>query len=122
MSQMTSVRADQAAPSGPAQNLAPSADLARIKYGAWLIGAAFVLLVAVLGIAVSKFTAAADVTAVVGSVAAVVGTIIGAFFGVQVGSSGKEVAEAGRSQAENAARLALAKLNPNDANDVMRML
>jgi hypothetical protein len=72
--------------------------------------------------AVTRFTGAADVTAVVGSVAAVIGTIVGAFFGVQAGSSGKETAEAGRAQAENAARTALAMLEPEQAAKVLRAL
>lgn len=99
-----------------------SVDLARVRYGAWLIVVAFVLLGAVFGIAVAKFTAPADITAVVGSVAGVVGVIIGAFFGVQVGSSGKEAAEADRAQAERAARIALAKLEPREADQIMSYL
>lgn len=104
------------------QKPSPNVDMARVKYGAWLVGAAFVLLGVVFGFAVSQFSTAADVTAVVGGVATVVGTIIGAFFGVQVGSSGKEAAEAGRTNAERAARMALGKLNPADADDIVKAL
>ena len=113
----------------PAQEPAPSVDMARIRYGAWLIVAAFALLGVVVGVAVSQFSTASDVTAVVGSVTTVVGTIIGAFFGVQAGASGKEAAEAGRAnaeasqaRAENAARVALAHLDPSAATEVMRLL
>jgi phage tail tape-measure protein len=81
-----------------------------------------VLLGVVFGVAVSRFTAAADVTAVVGSVATVVGTIVGAFFGIQVGSSGKEAVEAGRANAESTARKALAKLEPHEAADLIGSL
>jgi hypothetical protein len=112
-------------PSGPPADgppPSPNVDLARIKYGAWLIGAAFVLLAVVVGVAISQFKTAADVTAVVASVAAVVGTIIGAFFGVQAGSSGKEAAVADRTQAERVTRMALAKLDPAAADDVLNML
>jgi hypothetical protein len=115
-----------APPSQPAPTPGPGAvaspDLARIKYGACLIGGAFVLLGIVFGVAVSRFTAAADVTAVVGSVATVVGTIVGAFFGIQVGSSGKEAVEAGRAKAESTARKALAKLEPHEAADLIGSL
>ena len=78
----------------PASSYRPSLspDLTRVKYGALLIVAAFLFLGGVFGVAVSRFTAASDVTAVVGSVTTVVGTIVGAFFGVQAGSSGKEAA------------------------------
>lgn len=100
----------------------PNIDLTRVRYGAGLILAAFVLLGAVFGIAITKYTVPQSVTLVVGSVASVVGTIVGAFFGIQVGSSGKEAAEAGRVQAEKAARLALAKLEPHEADQIMNYL
>jgi len=104
----------------PAQKAAPNVDLLRIKYGAWLVGAAFLLLAIVFGVAVSQFKAATDVAAVVASVATVVGTIIGAFFGVQAGSAGREAAENQRNQAEKVTRVALAKLSPADASDVLK--
>jgi hypothetical protein len=122
MSQMATPEESQAIHLSPAQKPAPNVDMARVRYGAWLVGAAFVVLAVVFGVAVSQFTTAADVTATVGSVATVIGTIIGAFFGVQVGSSGKESAEAGRNNAERAARMALGKLNPADADEIMKAL
>ena len=106
--------------SGSAGN--PSPEMARIKYGAAIIGGAFVLLGVIFGVAVSKYTTASDVAAAVGAVATVVGTIVGAFFGVQAGSSGKEAAEAGRAGAERKLEAALGKLNPQDAQDVLKML
>jgi hypothetical protein len=96
----------------------PEADMLRIKYGAWLIVAGFVLLAVVLGLALWKFQTAADVTAVVGVVAGVIGTIIGTFLGVHVGSTGKEVAESGRAEAERVARIAMAHVPPADATAV----
>jgi len=122
MSQTAINNANQITHPNAGQKPAPNVDMARVKYGAWLVGAAFVLLGVVFGFAVSQFSTAADVTAVVGGVATVVGTIIGAFFGVQVGSSGKEAAEAGRTNAERAARMALGKLNPADADDIVKAL
>jgi len=122
MAQLTSIHPDQAIDAAPAAKPAPNADLLRIKYGAWLIASSFLLLGIVFGLAIWQFSAAADVTAVVGSVTTVVGTIIGAFFGVQIGSAGKEAAETGRAHAERAARLALGKLEPQAAEDVVQML
>ena len=122
MSQTMIPNVNQGTHPNAGQKPTPNVDMARVKYGAWLVGAAFVLLGVVFGIAVTQFSTAADVTAVVGAVAAVVGTIIGAFFGVQVGSSGKEAAEAGRNNAERAARMALGKLNPADADDIVKSL
>ena len=99
-----------------------SAEMARIKYGVWLSAAAFLLLGVICGISVSKMTVGSDMVAALGSVTTVVGTIIGAFFGVQIGSHGREVAEAGRDQAEKAARTALSTLDPKAADEVMRAL
>ena len=97
-------------------------DETRLRYGALLIGAAFLLLGVVFGIGVSKMTGGADMVAALGSVTTVVGTIIGTFFGVQIGSHGKEAAEVGRSEAEAAARVALGKLEPEDASEVIQHL
>lgn len=121
---LTTAEAPEAPPLSPDPAMTPvlSADLARIKYGVWLIGAAFLLLGVVFGIGVSKITVGADMVAALGSVTTVVGTIIGTFFGVQIGSHGKEAAEAGRTQAEKAARTALSKLDPSAADDVIRAL
>jgi hypothetical protein len=101
---------------------ATTADLTRIKYGAWLIAAAFLLLGTVFGVAVSRYRSAADVAAVVGTLATVTGTILGAFFGAQVGSAGKDAAEAGRRKAERTAQMALGKLDPTIADEVVRHL
>jgi hypothetical protein len=102
--------------------MSPKPDVLRIRYGAWLIVAAFVLLAVVLGLALWKFQTADDVTAVVGVVAGIVGTIIGTFLGVHVGSTGKEAAEVGRADAERVARIAMGQLPPPVAAEVMRQL
>jgi hypothetical protein len=47
----------------PVQKPASSVDMARIRYGAGLIVAAFALLGIVFGVAVSDFSTASDVTA-----------------------------------------------------------
>ena len=119
---LTTVEAPEATHLSPDPAPVLTADLARIKYGVWLIAAAFLLLGVVFGIGVAKITVGADIVAALGSVTTVVGTIIGTFFGVQIGSHGKEAAEAGRTQAEKAARTALSKLDPSAADDVIRAL
>jgi hypothetical protein len=98
------------------------ADMIRIRYGAYLIGAAFVLLGTIFGIAVWHYSAASDVVAVVGSVATVAGTILGAFFGAQLGAAGKETAEARRAQAERTTRMALGQMDPQVAEDLIKKL
>jgi hypothetical protein len=122
MAQLTRPATGQPVTRDPGQPAAPSVDMIRVKYGACLIAGAFLLLAVVFAIAVYRFTAAADVAAVVASVATVVGTIIGAFFGIQVGTSGKEVAEAQRDRAEQVTRVALSKMSPADADDVLNKI
>lgn len=128
MTQMTapSPGRDAAAPRpftpGAGQAQVPSADLTRIRYGAGLIAAAFILVGTVFGVAISQFTAASDVVAVVGSMTTLIGTLVGAFFGAHVGSAGKEAAEAGRTRAERTTRMALGKLDPQAAEDLMKVL
>jgi uncharacterized BrkB/YihY/UPF0761 family membrane protein len=122
MALLTRPGTGQPAVHDPGRPGVPNVDMIRVKYGACLVGAAFLLLAVVFGIAVSRFTSAADVAAVVASVATVVGTIIGAFFGIQVGAAGKEAAETQRVQAEKATRTALSKMSPADADDVLKML
>jgi hypothetical protein len=133
------------------QKSSPNIDLERVRYGACLVGSAFLLLGVVFAIAVWRFAAARDVTAAVGSVATVVGTIVGAFFGVHIGSAAKESvveagrvhanamqaqadavqahayagraqAETGRDRAEKIARMALAKLDPQAAEEIVKAL
>jgi hypothetical protein len=122
MAQLTTPATEEPVTRDPGQPASPSVDVIRVKYGACLVAAAFILLAVVFAIAVSRFTAAADVAAVVASVATVVGTIIGAYFGVQVGTSGKEAAETQRDRAETITRAALSKLSPADADDVLRKI
>jgi hypothetical protein len=97
-----------------------STDLTRIRYGAWLIVAAFLMLGIVFGVAIWRYPNASDVAAVVGTLATVTGTILGAFFGAAAGSAGKEAAEAGRRKAERTAQMALGKLPPTDAEEIVR--
>lgn len=55
---------------------------------------------------------AADITTLVGSLTTFLGTVVGAFLGVQVGAAGK-------ANAENVARRALAALPPESARHVL---
>jgi hypothetical protein len=119
MAQLTRLATEQPVTRDSGQVAGPGVDIIRVKYGACLVAGAFILLAVVFAIAVYRFTSAADVAAVVASVATVVGTIIGAFFGIQVGTSGKVVAEAQRDRAETVTRAALSKLSPADADDVL---
>jgi hypothetical protein len=71
-----------------------------LRYAFWVVltGIGAVVLLALF--AMTRWTTATDVAAVISSGAAVVGTIVGAYFGVQAGSAGKEKAEEQRDRAE----------------------
>lgn len=98
---------------------ASQADQMRIRYGFWIVILGLFLVTAVFLVAMKKYSAASDVTGVVGSVTGVVGTIIGAFFGVQVGSAGKEKAETARNQAEDKVTRLAAALDPTVAKSIL---
>jgi hypothetical protein len=128
LAEPTPASAHEAAQS-PIKNSAATADLARIRYGTVLLLATFVLLGAVFGVAITQFSAAADVVAVVGAVTTFVGTILGGHFGVQAGTPSTEAAHAGRARAEaerakteNALRVALSNLDPEAATEVIKLL
>ncbi|OGO09954.1 MAG: hypothetical protein A3K46_05140 [Chloroflexi bacterium RBG_13_60_9] len=96
-----------------------AADELRVRYGFWVVVIGLAIVGIVFVVAILKWTTAADVATAVGSLTGVVGTIVGAFFGVQVGSSGKEKAEADRATAENKAMSFAAELPPELAKKVL---
>lgn len=99
---------------------ATSADELRIKYGYRAILGGFILVAVVLVVAIWRWDVANDVAVVVGLFTSMVGTVIGAFFGIQVGSQGKEEALAARDQAETTANAALSALPKDDAKEVLQ--
>ena len=100
---------------------ASQTDQMRLRYGFWIVVIGLVLVTLVLVAAILKWNSASDVATVVGSVTGVVGTIIGAFFGVQVGSAGKEKAETARNKAEDKVVRLAAALNPIEAKNILGM-
>jgi hypothetical protein len=99
----------------------------RIRYAFWL--AVFGLGVAALLVVFLVFEGwktASDVVAVVGLFTSVLGTLVGAFFGLQVGTAGREkdqqaATEAHKNarEAERLAQRALAALAPEQARTVL---
>lgn len=79
---------------------ADAIDAMRIRYGAWIIVAGFVLLAVVVVGGLVRFDSGGEVSKVVLAVTGLMGTVIGAFFGVQAGSSGKERAEKNAKDAQ----------------------
>jgi hypothetical protein len=93
----------------------------RIRYGYYIVIAGFVLVGLSFVASLMKFTMAADVSSVFGLITGVVGTLVGAFFGVQVGSQGKEKAENARNNAEKVSRH-LAAIGGSAAESYLREL
>ncbi len=103
-------------------------DQMRIKYGFWVVITGLTIIAVVFVIAIMKWSAAGDVAAAVGSVTGVIGTVVGAFFGVHVGSQGKEkaedralTAESARKTAEERAIHLAAAAQPEIATRIMGM-
>lgn len=97
-------------------------DELRVRCGIWVVGMGLATVLLALGVAVWRFTTAADVTAVVGSTTGVVGTLIGAFFGLQIGSAGKEKVQEERKDAEDKALAFASALAPADADRILASL
>jgi hypothetical protein len=93
----------------------------RVKYGFRIVIGGFVLVGFGLALSVWKWSAATDVSSVLGLITGVVGTVVGAFFGVQIGSQGKEKVEVARKSAENRALHLAAALGPK-AEEVLKTL
>jgi hypothetical protein len=98
----------------------PSEDIdqLRLKYGFWIIITGFALVAFITVISTFRWTEVTSVATVVGVVASLVGTVVGAFFGVQVGSAGKERAEAARERSDEMAKAALSMLPPESAEQL----
>ena len=85
------------------QSATKSPETTRLRWGASIMGIAFVAIVAVFCIAVWMFDSANDVVAIVGVITGLLGTVIGTFFGVQVGSAGTQAVTTAAGDAARAA-------------------
>jgi hypothetical protein len=74
-------------------------ELARVKYGFYIVIVGLAAVLIALFAALSKWDTASEVTRVVSAVGAIIGPIVGAFFGVHIGQAGKEKAEQDRDKA-----------------------
>lgn len=90
----------------------------RIRYGLWIILTGFGLVALVSVVAIFRWNDATNAAAVIGATTSLVGTVAGAFLGVQVGSAGRERAEAARVQSEEMVRAAMAMLPPESASQL----
>src|SRR5437763_16860840 len=98
-------------------------EIARMKYA---------LAVAVFGLGVSAalvvllvfgagMRASADIVAIVGAFTGVSGTLVGSFFGLQIGSAGREQERAERRDADRMTQLAFGMMTVNQMHEVIKM-
>ncbi len=93
-------------------------DRLRLKYGFWIIITGFTLVAFITIVSSFRWVEVTSVATVVGAVASLVGTVVGAFFGVQVGSVGKERADAARERSDEGIKAALSMLPPEAAEQL----
>jgi hypothetical protein len=93
-------------------------DRMRIRYGLLIILTGFALVALVSLVSIWRWEDVTSVATAIGATTSLVGTVVGSFLGVQVGSAGKERAEADRQQVEEMARAALSMSPPDVANQL----
>jgi hypothetical protein len=91
-------------------------DQMRLRYGFWIIIIGFGLVAFITVVSIFAWSEVTNVATVVGAVSSLVGTVVGAFFGVQVGSVGREKAEAARDRSQEVTEAALSMLPPESAD------
>jgi uncharacterized protein YacL len=94
-------------------------DQIRLEYGFWIVIAGFTVVLGIFITAIFKWNTASDIAAVVSSSTGVIGTIVGAYFGVQVGSAGRDKAESAREEAEDKVVRLVAALQPDIAEKIL---
>jgi hypothetical protein len=73
------------------------------NYGFWAVIGGLAVLVIIGGVAIGRYSAAADAAGLIGAAGAVVGTVVGAFFGVHAGSAASQQAQAAANDQHQAA-------------------
>jgi hypothetical protein len=93
----------------------------RWKYGLWAVfaGLAAICVVAVVG--VLRYSTPGDAAAAIAPVVAAISALTGAYFGVQIGSAGKEQSDAARDAAHSEAMKFAAIADPKMAQHLIDM-
>jgi hypothetical protein len=103
-----------ATPDEAGRSGAPDPDAtARWRYGLIVVVVAIAAIVVIFLIAAIRYPTAADGVALVSSVATAISTLAAAYFGIQVGSAGKEAAEKKKDEAKDVAIALAADAPPN---------
>jgi len=100
----------------------PEIETQRIRYAFWLavVGLGLSAVLVVFLVVVAQMRTSADIVAIVGVFTSVTGTLVGAFFGLQIGSAGRDQERQDRQHAEKMANMAMGKLPPGEADKVMK--
>jgi hypothetical protein len=93
----------------------------RWKYGLWAVFAGLATICIVTVVGVLRYPAPSDAAAAIAPVVAAISALTGAYFGVQVGSAGKEQADAARDAAHSQAVKFAAIADPWMAQQVLGM-
>jgi hypothetical protein len=97
-------------------------DMMRIRYAFWMavIGLSLSITLAVF-LYLNGMSGSTELVAVVGVFTGVTGTLVGMFFGVQVGSAGKEQERSEREKADLMTRMAFAMMSEDQVKGAMDM-
>jgi hypothetical protein len=98
----------------------------KVTYGFWIViaglGSVIVLYIGTIitfAILSTADTLANNVVAAMGAITGVIGSLVGAYFGVQVGSSGKEASDAAAAQSSALAQGAMSQLDPGQTENAI---
>jgi|AntDryMetagUQ889_1029465.scaffolds.fasta_scaffold03528_3 threonine/homoserine/homoserine lactone efflux protein len=89
------------------------------RQGFWVVVVGLLVVLTAFIVAVLRYEQAAQAATALGPVTAVVGTLVGAYFGVRVGSAGREKAEAARQVESNKVQKLAAAAAPGVATQVL---
>lgn len=96
-------------------------EIRRMQYAFWLAVIGLLLsAILVVILIVWENMPGSDVVAIVGVFTSVTGTLVGAFFGVQIGSMGREQEREERKKMETMTMQALAEMDPRRGRDFMK--
>lgn len=107
---------------GDVEQKYPEVEILRISRAFWLavtgllLAACLVIVLLIFGIKTSS-----DIVAIVGLFTSVLGTLVGAFFGLQIGSAGKEKAEERADKAEQTTKAVMSQATPDQIKNAMNM-
>jgi hypothetical protein len=93
----------------------------RWKYGLWAVFAGLLAICVVAVVGVLRYSTPSDAATAIAPVVAAISALTGAYFGVQIGSAGKEQSDAARDAAHSEAMKFAAIADPRMAQQLIEM-